>query len=459
MKVPRILITAGASGSGKTLITCGILQALVNRGMKVTSFKCGPDYIDPMFHSKVIKTQSRNLDSFLADPKTVQNILSINGSVSDISVLEGVMGYYDGIAGTHTEASTYDIARITNTPVILLVNCKGMSLSSVAFIQGYLNYKNDSNIQGVILNQLPAMLYEKMKKIVEEETSVKVFGYVPKVEDCLLESRHLGLLIPDEIKGIQEKLNKLGQLLEETLDFQGILDLANQAPEMEEESNGTSNVELKEESQMPLRIGVAKDEAFCFFYEDNLQLLRQLGAELIEFSPIHDQKIPKNIHGLMLNGGYPELYARELSQNKTMIDSINQAIKGGKPCIAECGGFMYLHKWMEDKEGNEFPMVGIIDGRVDYTNKLSRFGYISLTKGKAFGVDVGELKAHEFHYFDSTNCGESFFAQKPYSNRSWNCIHSTDTLFAGFPHHYFYGNPKLAEAFLAKCMEKKKERK
>lgn len=480
MKVPRVLIASGSSGSGKTLITCGILQALVNREMKVTSFKCGPDYIDPMFHSTVIQTQSRNLDSFFAEPETLKNLLAINGSQSEISVLEGVMGYYDGIAGTHTEASTYEIAKITETPVILVVNCKGMSLSAVAFIQGYLNYKKDSNIQGVILNQLSPMLYENMKQTIEEETSVKVFGYVPKVQDCLLESRHLGLVMPEEIQGIREKLNKLGTLLETTLDLDGILALANKAPELE--AAGKLNkarmndeidevieekIEAKKEAKIEevnmqqelIRIGVAKDEAFCFFYEDNLQLLKTLGAEIIEFSPIHDEKLPENIHGLILNGGYPELYASQLSQNQSMKESIYNAIESGIPCIAECGGFMYLHKWMENKEGNVFPMIGTLDGRAYFTGKLSRFGYITLTSGKAFGVEVGEMKAHEFHYFDSTVCGDHFLAQKPFSNRSWKCIHSTDTLFAGFPHHYFYGNPKLAKAFLEKCSKLKKERK
>lgn len=452
MKIPRFLITAGASGSGKTLVTCGILQALMNRGMQVTSFKCGPDYIDPMFHSRVIKTKSRNLDSFLSSPQTVRNLLAVNGSQSKISVLEGVMGFYDGLGGTHIEASTYDVAKITQTPVILLVNCKGMSLSVAALIQGFINYKKDSNIKGIILNQLSPMLYKSMKRMIEEETSVKVYGYVPKAEDCQLESRHLGLVMPDEIKDIQVKLNKLGSLLETTLDIDGILELASTAPELEEP-------EIEEVNYFNgITIGIARDEAFCFYYEDNLQLLQKMGAQIVEFSPLHDTKLPENIQGLILNGGYPELYARELSQNQSMKENILQAIEGGLPCIAECGGFMYLHKWMEDKEGSSFPMVGVFDGKAYFTNKLSRFGYITLTQGEAFGSWIGEILAHEFHYFDSTTCGESFLAQKPYSQRNWKCIHSTETLLAGFPHHYFYGNPKLAKAFLTKC-SRIKERK
>ncbi|RDU24538.1 cobyrinate a,c-diamide synthase [Anaerosacchariphilus polymeriproducens] len=447
MKVPRVLITAGASGNGKTMITCGILQALVNRGLKTGSFKCGPDYIDPIFHSRVIKTKSRNLDSFLSKPETVRDILAMNGSQCDISVLEGVMGYYDGLGGTHTQASTYDIATITETPVILIVNCKGLSLSAAAYVQGFLHFKNDSNIKGVILNQLPEVLYKSMKDLIEEAVGVEVYGYVPNIEDFQLESRHLGLILPDEIKDIQEKLNELGGLFEHTLDIDSILSLADSAPELEQ----PTEIKIENKLRRSLRIGVAKDEAFCFLYEDNLKYLKDHGVEIVEFSPIHDKVLPSNLQGLILHGGYPELYVLQLSENQSMKESIYHALNNRMPCIAECGGFMYLHQWLEDKDGKDYPMVGIIEGRTHYTNKLSHFGYITLSQGKVFGKEVGELKAHEFHYYESTECGESFLAQKSYSSRSWRCIHSTDTLLAGFPHHYFYGNSRLAEAFLEVC--------
>ena len=197
MSKKRVMIAAISSGSGKTTITCGILQALVNRKLKVASFKCGPDYIDPMFHSKVIGARSRNIDSFFNDENTVKYLVDKNSQNADISVIEGVMGFYDGLAGISTKASSYDVARITDTPVILLINCKGMSVSILPIIKGFKEYMKDSNIQGVILNQMSKMLYPEIKKSIEENLDLKVLGYVPNLKDLVIESRHLGLVTPD----------------------------------------------------------------------------------------------------------------------------------------------------------------------------------------------------------------------------------------------------------------------
>ena len=278
-KLPRILLAAGASGSGKTLITCGLLQVLVNREKKVASFKCGPDYIDPMFHTRVIGTKSRNLDTFFSREELTRYLLGKNGADCEIAVMEGVMGFYDGVAGTTTTASAYDLAKVTETPVILIVNSKGMSLSLCAYIKGFMEYKKDSNIKGVIFNQMSPMLYPRMKELVEKELGISVLGYVPKVEDCVIESRHLGLVLPEEIPQLKERLGKLSQVLEKSLDIEGILKLAEETPELSwEEPSGISWKSPKE-----LRIGIARDAAFCFFYEDNLELLREMGATLVPF--------------------------------------------------------------------------------------------------------------------------------------------------------------------------------
>ncbi len=443
-KAPRFLIAAGSSGSGKTLITCGLLQALQNRGLEVSSFKCGPDYIDPMFHGKVLGKKSHNLDTFFTDKDTTNLLLAKHSDGCDISVIEGVMGYYDGLAGISSDGSAYDVASKTGTPTLLLVNAKGMSVSIVPFIKGFLEYKENSQIQGVLLNQMTAMLYPRMKELIESELGVKCYGYIPKVDDCNLESRHLGLVMPDEIVDIKEKLQKLATVLEGSLDIDGILELANSAADIEA-------VDVVEEHvEKCCKIGVAKDEAFCFMYDDNLQLLERLGAELVYFSPIWDSEIP-NVDALIFHGGYPELYAAKLAENVSMKVSIKAAIASGMPTIAECGGFMYLHESMEDNEAVAHEMVGVIEGSVYKTSKLGRFGYITLTGGKAFGEEIGESPAHEFHYFDSTNCGENFKALKPLSNRNWLCGHATESLLAGFPHFYFYGNPRLAEVFVAKA--------
>ena len=457
MKIPRILLAAGSSESGKTLITCGLLEALVERGLKTASFKCGPDYIDPMFHSRVIGTKSRNLDTFFTGSEVTKYLLTRNARDCEIAVMEGVMGFYDGVAGTTTTASAYDLAKVTDTPVILIVNSRGMSVSLAAYVKGFLEYKKDSHIKGVIFNQMSPMLYPRMKKLLEEELGVAVLGYVPKVEDCVIESRHLGLVLPDEIPELKDRLHKLAGVLEETLDIDRILELAGEAPDLlDAKPESVTDFRLS----APVRIGVAEDEAFCFFYADNFRLLGEMGAEIVPFSPMEDKQLPDDLDGLLLYGGYPELNGKKLEQNTTMKDMIREKLKAGMPCMAECGGFMYLHEEMEGMDGNFYQMAGVIPGKAYRTPKLSRFGYVTLTQKKpALGMeDFGEIPAHEFHYFDSENCGGDFHAAKPESKRGWDCIHGTDTMLAGFPHLYYYGNPEVPKAFLKKCLAYKKQR-
>ena len=451
-KVPRILLGAAASGSGKTLITCGLLQALKNRKLQVTSFKCGPDYIDPMFHSRVIGTKSRNLDSFFADEDTVRYLLEKNARDCEISVIEGVMGYYDGLAGISPKASAYDVAKITKTPAVLIVNAKGMSLSAAAFIKGFVEYQEDSQIRGVILNQVSSMMYPRLKQIIEEELSIKVYGYVPVVKDCVLESRHLGLVMPEEIVDLQQKLMELAEILEKSVDIDGLLELAEHAEELPVQESPVAY-----HTGRKIRIALAKDEAFCFFYQDNLELLEEMGAELVPFSPIHDKKLPEHIDGMLFHGGYPELYAKKLSENKEMLAAVCAAVQTGIPYMAECGGFMYLHQEMEDMEGHSWPMAGVIHGKSLRTPRLTRFGYITLEDGTCFGEHVGAIRAHEFHYFDSDRCGEAYTAKKPLSSRSWKCIHSDGQGMSGFPHMYYYSNLRVPEQFLRACEERKAE--
>lgn len=460
MRIPRILLTAAASGCGKTLITCGILNLLKRRGMHVVSFKCGPDYIDPMFHTKVIGTKSRNLDTFFTDKDTTCYLLEKHAAGCDIAVIEGVMGYYDGIGGVSTRASAWETAQMTGTPAILLVDAKGTSVSAAALIRGFAEFKKDGRIAGVILNRLSPMMYPRMKEVIEKEVKVPVLGYVPVLKECLLDSRHLGLVLPDEVAELQGKLDQLSRILEESLEMDKILELAENAGEWKDlpKKDGLVKSVMKGKfgavSGQKLRIGLAEDEAFCFMYQDNLELLEELGAKLVPFSPIHDKKLPDGLDGLLLYGGYPELYAEKLSENGSMRESIREAVLSGLPTAAECGGFMYLHNTMEDMEGHVFAMAGVLEGAAFRTDHLNRFGYVTLDGGEVFGQKIGPIPAHEFHYFDSTCCGEAFTARKPLSTRKWSCIHSSKTLFAGFPHLYYYGNPKFAEAFLLRCQER-----
>lgn len=474
------MIAAPASGSGKTLITCGILQALVNRKWKPASFKCGPDYIDPLFHTKVIGTPSRNLDTFFTPAQTVRYLFGRQAAQADVSVMEGVMGFYDGVGGVTAQASSWELADVTDTPVILVVNAKGMSLSAVPLIQGFLEFcpqgeraagtEHNSHIRGVILNQISPAVYPKLKETIEVALPVRVFGYVPRVEDCVIESRHLGLVTPDEIAGLRDKLNKLAEVLEKTLDLDAILQMAGEAPDLDcampddiyckrSEAVAENHYGLSETTaqQAKLRIAVARDEAFCFYYEDNLELLQTLGAELVFFSPLHDKELPSNVQGLLLGGGYPELYAGQLSANASMLASLRRAIRAGLPYLAECGGFLYLHDTMEDMQGQIRPMAGIIHGHVRRTDRLTRFGYVTLTANRPqiFGETGCSIRAHEFHYFDSSENGDAFHAQKPGSGRSWDCMAAGDGFAAGFPHLYYYSNPEFTARFLYCCRNRK----
>ncbi len=453
MRTPGILLTAPASGSGKTLITCGILQALVNRGQKIVSFKCGPDYIDPMFHGKVIGTKSRNLDTFFTDADTTRYLYEKNTEGFDLAVVEGVMGYYDGLGGIRTEGSTYDVARTLDLPAILIVNCRGASLSVLATVRGFLEYQKDSHICGVILNQISPMIYGQLRMLIEQELQIRVFGYVPKMENLSLDSRHLGLVLPGEIRALQKKLNDLAEKLEETLDLDGMISEIKTA---EYRTAGKSDIRKEIQAlSFPdkIRIAVAEDDAFCFTYLDNLELLEEMGAKLVPFSPLRDGHLPEAVSGLILSGGYPELHAKELGSNRSMRASVRKAVADGMPCIAECGGFLYLHRELEGTDGRFYPMAGVLDAKAYRTEKLSRFGYVTLAaeEDQLLGKAGTQIRGHEFHYWDSESCGESFHARKPAGRREWDCVHGTNTLYAGFPHLFYYSNLQVPHAFLRSC--------
>lgn len=447
--IPRLLISAPASGTGKTMVTCALLKAFSDQGKKIASFKCGPDYIDPMFHKEVLGIDSYNLDVFLCGEDHVRTLLVENGADTDLALLEGVMGYYDGLAGISTEASAYDVARITETNTVLVMDCKGLSVSIIPYLQGFVNYKKNSFIKGVILNRLSPMMYERMKTMIERETPLKVYGYLPVMKDCEIESRHLGLHLPTEEARTKESLEKLSEQAMCSIDLQGLYELAMESSELE----GSKKIEKdsSDSHERKVRIAVAMDQAFCFIYKENLNLLEKYGAELIPFSPIAEKELPENIDGLLLYGGYPELHAEALSKNDSMRKSIRQAVQNGMPCIAECGGFMYLMEGIRTESGKCYEMVGVLSGISYHTSSLKRFGYVTLSEGTVFGENVGEIPAHEFHYYDAECCGEAFHAQKPLSNRNWRCMVSTDHIFAGYPHIHYAGNEKIAEAFIKAC--------
>lgn len=446
MKAPRIMIAAAGSGSGKTLLTCSLLQALLDSGKKAAAFKCGPDFIDPMFHRKVLGVPSNNLDSFFTDENTTKFLFLEDAEGKNLSVIEGVMGLYDGLGGITEEASSYHLAKVTKTPVILVVDACGMGRSVIPLIAGFLQYDTARLIQGVILNRTGKMFYDAIKPEIEAETGIPVLGYFPVQTEIRLESRHLGLRLPEEIRGLREQLKKSAEVFRTAVDLEKLVAIASRAEELE-----AAPVTVPAKAY-GVRIGVAMDEAFCFYYEDNLRLLQKAGAELVPFSPLHEEKLPTHLHGLILGGGYPELYAEGLSQNKGMRDSVKAAIESGMPSIAECGGFLYLHETMENQEGQAFPMVGVVKGSCRYTGKLVRFGYIGVcAETETFLPKGTEIRGHEFHYFDSTDNGSDCLARKPVSGRQWRCVHAGKNHWWGFPHLYYYANPAYAYRFLGRA--------
>lgn len=448
----RIMLAATGSGRGKTTITCGLLQSMLNRGKKVQAFKCGPDYIDAMFHERVLGVPCSNLDSFLEDRETLRYLAADHTKDNDIALIEGAMGYYDGVGFSET-ASSYEIAVITDTPVILLVNAKGMSQSALAVLQGFLNFRRDSRIRGVIFNQMSERQY-RLAKPVAEGMGIRVFGYVPDQRALTLQSRHLGLVTAREVENFRGNVQALSDLMEKTLDLDGILELAGEAPPLADGREPSDLVACRHarsySADGPLKIGVARDAAFCFLYSDNMDFLKKAGCEICPVSPLADEALPEELDALILNGGYPELYAKRLSENKSFIASLQKALDRGLPCIAECGGFLYLMEALEDDNGDSYPMCNVIAQKGYRTGRLQRFGYLSMTADRdGLLAEAGEtIRAHEFHYWDCANPGRAFTVGKPGDGRSWEECYMTPTLYAGFPHIYLYGNRRAGYHFL-----------
>lgn len=486
-KIRRIMIAAPGSGSGKTTITCALLQILKERGENLSSCKCGPDYIDPMFHRQVLGVPARNLDTFFTGEEQTRELFLQGRSDGDLVIMEGVMGLYDGLGGIREEGSSYHLAKVTNTPIVLAVDAKGMGKSVIPLVAGFLAYDEAHLIKGVIFNRMSAAYYEILKPLAEEELGIEVLGFFPENKTLQIASRHLGLLLPNELENLKGQIQTAAQKLQETVDIRGLLQIAGNAEPLsvdnckEEQTSrkpaamegnrnitmpsmgGNSIVETcrsvgkcmcqqeKQSAQKP-RIAIARDEAFCFYYEENLCMLEQTGAKLVFFSPIHDTALPENIHGLLLGGGYPEIYARQLSENETMRAAVREAVLGGMPTVAECGGFLYLHTTLTDREGHSYPMACVLPGKCFDTGKLVRFGYIELEEKCGHFLPQGSrIRGHEFHYYDSEDNGTDCTAYKPTTGRNYACIHTGENYWYGFPHLYYPSCPEFAGRFIEKA--------
>ena len=438
----QFLLAAPRSGSGKTTMTCALLMALKRRGCAPCAFKSGPDYIDPMFHRAVLGVESRNLDLFFSAPETVRTLYAKGAAGHGAAVCEGAMGFYDGLGGVSDRASAWHLADTLDLPVLLVVEPKGQSLTLAAELKGLKNFRTPSHIAGILLNNCTARMHALLAPMLEKETGLPVLGFLPKLPEAVIGSRHLGLYTAAEVENLQQKLALLADAAEEHIDWPRLLALCEKEP---------SALPVQPETPPArVRIAVAQDEAFCFTYAETLETFRDAGAEVVFFSPLRDTAMPENIGGLYLPGGYPELHARELSENTSLLREIKQKIESGLPTAAECGGFLYLGQSLTDAEGQSWPMAGVLPGEAKDAGRLVRFGYAALSADSdSMLFRAGEsFPIHEFHHWDSTANGTALAAKKPVGGAEWRCGFVNEHFYAGFPHLYWAGTP-LPQRFAA----------
>lgn len=438
----QFLLAAPRSGSGKTTMTCALLMALKRRGCAPCAFKSGPDYIDPMFHRAVLGVESRSLDLFFSAPETVRTLYARGAAGHGAAVCEGAMGFYDGLGGVSDRASAWHLADTLDLPVLLVVEPKGQSLTLAAELKGLDSFRTPSHIAGILLNNCTARMHALLAPMLEKETGLPVLGFLPKLPEAVIGSRHLGLYTAAEVENLQQKLALLADAAEEHIDWPRLLALCEKEPPA-----------LPVQPEMPparVRIAVAQDEAFCFTYAETLEAFRDAGAEVVFFSPLRDTALPENIGGLYLPGGYPELHARELSENTSLLREIKQKIESGLPTAAECGGFLYLGQSLTDAEGQSWPMAGVLPGEAKDAGRLVRFGYAALSADSdSMLFRAGEsFPIHEFHHWDSTANGTALAAKKPVGGAEWRCGFVNEHFYAGFPHLYWAGTP-LPQRFAA----------
>ena len=456
IKVNRLMFAGMTSGSGKTTLTCAFLRCLLKKGYDLKSYKCGPDYIDPMFHKKAFGIDSRNLDVFFMGEDLVKR--NVAKAENAYAVMEGAMGIYDGNDPSSSAGSCYEIAAITETPIVLVVNAGKVGRTVISMIKGVVGDDTGRLIKGIILNNISGKFYEMLFPELEEALSesrpdIKLLGFFPKTKGIDFESRHLGLKLPGESDDTGEKIETASKVFEENIDVAEMLSIMESAREMEiSEKSGT---DLKNTGE-GLTLAVALDDAFCFYYPDNIEMFEERGVKIKYFSPLNDSRVPEDADGLLLGGGYPELYLDKLSSNKEMLASVRDLIDKKVPSLAECGGFMYLGKSIEDDKGSVYEMAGAYDGECRFTGRLVRFGYMHITdadKRDSLYGSVNGLKGHEFHYYDSNMNGESCTAKKPFRDTQWKCIVNRNNGIWGFPHFYYASNPAFVDGFIGRMKE------
>ncbi|MBI3755923.1 MAG: cobyrinate a,c-diamide synthase [Deltaproteobacteria bacterium] len=475
-------IIAGAhSGAGKTTITLGLMSALMKRGVTVQPFKVGPDYIDPSYHKAVCGRPSYNLDTWMMGvdgvkdtfAKIMANAECITSPVSPsfikrgmggvaVGVIEGVMGLFDGKDGKDEYGSTAHVAKVLGIPVILVVDARSMARSAGALVYGYERFDPKVKIAAVIFNRVGSERHFKMlKQAVETKCRAKVLGYIPRDEEISLPERHLGLVMAKEQFGVRGSelgvKNKLAKLMERFVNINGILRLNSKF----KIPNSRFKIVNRKSEIANVKIAVALDDAFCFYYQENLDILKQLGAEIVFFSPLKDKRLPHDINGIYLGGGYPELFAKKLEANKALRQHIKNLAEKGLPIYAECGGLMYLGKGLKDFKGKKYEMVGVFPWVSRMLEKRKSLGYreIKASEDCLFLAKGQTMRGHEYHYSEIDEPSQKIkrvYRITPHTSRlTASEGYLYNNTLASYIHLHFASNPKFAEGFVKLCGRKK----
>ena len=444
---PRLIIAATQSGSGKTTITAGLLAALKNRGLDIQAYKVGPDYIDTGWHELALGKPSHNLDSWLVGKDKLQKIFVETSRGADISIIEGVMGLYDG--GRGGISSTAEISKILNAPVILVIDAKSMGNSAAAVALGFREFDKSVKLAGVILNRIGSDSHKKMIVDALNDLGIKCFGAIKRNDEFHLPERHLGL-VPTAENNSVDVLKKICAAVEEQIDIDALIQYARRNAQCVMNFQTPNSYFLTPN----LKIAVAKDAAFNFYYGASLNELKNLGAEIVYFSPLDDEHLPENISGLIIGGGFPEMFAARLEQNKNLREEIFHAAQEGLPIFAECGGFMYLMRELVDFSGKSFEMCGVIDGVATMTKKLQTVGYVEaeILRDCVIGRAGDKIRAHEFHFSTAETSDEKIFkCRRMRTGAEYFAGAIKKNLVASYLHIHFAGCPSAARNFIDAC--------
>ena len=440
-----MIIAATQSGAGKTTITAGLIRALKNRGLDVQPYKVGPDYIDTGWHELAGGKISHNLDSRLVGADKLKEIFTATSRGADISVVEGVMGLYDG--GRGGVSSTAEISKLLDAPVVLIIDVKSMGTSAAAVALGFREFDRSVNLAGVILNRVGSPSHAQIVTEALDSLGIKVFGAIKRDDEFVLPERHLGLVPTAENKN-SSALEKICAAVEFQVDVAALIELAKNSSPLQ-----TTNPQ----SLIPYpykKIAVARDEAFNFYYGASLRELENFGAEIVYFSPLEDERLPEGIGGLIIGGGFPEMFAARLERNKKIRAEIFHAAENGLPIFAECGGFMYLLKSLIDFDGKSFEMCGVLDGAATMTRKLQTVGYVraEILRDCVLGRCGEKFWAHEFHFSTAESSDEKIFrCTRLRTGSEYFAGAVKKNVVASYLHLHFAGCPNLAENFINAC--------